>query len=228
MAIRQLAASSLIQDFKLYPRAQVDSYHVGEMVESLRAGTMLPPIIADRESKRIIDGFHRVRAHQRAFGINAKVRVDLRDYPDEATMFKEAMTLNSSHGRNLTMYDKTRCLLLAKEMGIERTVVSTALNITVERADQLLLDRVAASGEVLKRTMHHLAGKTLTEEQAEHNRARAGGLDQLFYINQVVALLETDSIDWTRANVKDKLHLLSALLAEKLAQVSEHKEPNGK
>lgn len=218
MPIRQISASSLVQDFKLYPRAQVDDYHVREMAESIRAGGKLPPVIADSKSKRIIDGFHRVRAHQKVYGANVKIAVDLREYPDEPTMLKEAMVLNASHGRNLTLYDKTRCLLLAQELGMERSVVSQALNITVERAETLLLERVAASGEVLKRTMHHLAGESLTKEQADHNRGPAGGMDQLFYINQVVALLETDSMDWARESVKVKLQRLSELLLEKLRQ----------
>ena len=217
MVVRQLAASSLVQDFKLYPRAQVDDYHVREMAESIKAGAKLPPIIADLKSKRIIDGFHRLRAQQRVHGANVKIAVDLRDYPDEAAMLKDAMALNAAHGRNLTIYDKTRCLILGQELGLERSVVSAALNITQERAAKLLLERVAASGEVLKRTMHHLAGQTLSTEQAAHN-LRAGGLDQLFYINQVVALLETGSVDWARESVTAKLRHLLELLVEKLKQ----------
>ena len=217
MAIRQISASSLIQDFKLYPRAQVDDYHVREIAEAITAGVILPPVIADLISRRIIDGFHRIRAHQRVHGANVKIPVDLRPYPDEPAMLRAAMVLNASHGRNLTLYDKARCLLLGQELGIERSVISQDLNITMERAEKLLLERVAASGQVLKRTMHHLAGETLTQEQAS-NLGRAGGMDQLFYINQVVALLETDSIDWNRESVTLKLRRLSELLTEKLAQ----------
>ena len=146
------------------------------------------------------------------------VKVDLREYDDDAAMLKDAMTLNASHGRTLTVYDKTRCLLLAQELGISREVVSVVLNITRERAEHLLLTRVAATGEVLKRTMGHFAGATLTSEQADHNTYRAGGMDQLFYINQVIALIETDSIDWARANVKERLEFLSERLSEKLKQ----------
>jgi ParB-like chromosome segregation protein Spo0J len=215
--ITKIPASSLVQDFHLYPRAQVDEYHVREMAEAMTAGATFPPVIADRKSKRIIDGFHRVRASQKLHGPNAEIDVELRTYPDEASMFQEAVMLNAAHGRNLTLYDKTRCLLVAKEMGITREVISGALNITVERAEKMLLERVAASGEVLKRTMGHLAGETLTEEQAGHLR-RAGGMDQLFYINQVVALLETDSIDWKRSQVVATLNRLFELLAEKLQQ----------
>ena len=215
MAIKKIKAGSLVQDFKFYPRAQVDEQHVREMAEAIRAGAQLPPIIIDGKSKRIIDGFHRIRAHQKVGGTAVVVSVNEQEFADDAAMFQAAMTLNSAHGKNLSIYDKTRCLVLAGEMGIERNIVAESLSITIKKADSLLLERLAASGEVLKRTMAHMAGEELTESQAATNQ-RAGGMNQLFYINQVVALLESDSIDWERPNVVEQLKKLSQLLDSKV------------
>ena len=53
----QIALAELVKDFNLYPRHKVESYHVTEMVDTFHAGTRFPPIIIDRKSKRIIDGF---------------------------------------------------------------------------------------------------------------------------------------------------------------------------
>jgi hypothetical protein len=213
MAIKTVAASTLLQDFNIYPRSQVDSYHVREITEALKAGATLPPIIADASSLRIVDGFHRLRAHQRVGGANVKLKVDMRTYANEAAIFAEAVALNSAHGRILTAYDKSRCLQLGQQLGIERDALAGTLNITRERADELLLDRVALSGETLKRTVAHLAGEHLTDEQSAYNK-KAGGMDQLFYINQVVALLEADAIDWDREIVGAQLRKLSTLLKD--------------
>jgi len=215
MAIKKLPASTLIQDFRLYPRANVDDQHVREMAEAIRAGAILPPIIIDAKSKRIIDGFHRLRAHQRVGGTAVVVSVNEQQYETDVAMFQSAMELNSAHGKNLSIYDKTRCLVLAAELGIEREKAAGSLNITMKKADSLLLERVAADGEVLKRTMAHLAGEHLTEAQSSTNQ-RAGGMNQLFYINQVVALLESDSIDWSRPNIVEQLQKLSGLLDGKI------------
>lgn len=220
MAIRMVPATELVQDFNLYPRAQIDDYHVREMANAMQAGVEFPAIIAERSTKRITDGFHRVRAWQRDGGPNVKVPVEFHVYENEAALFTEAIRLNSAHGRNLTIYDKTRCLTLAEEYGIERSVAADALHITVERAEKLLVERVAATGEVLKRTMHHLAGKSVTAAQRAFNRDRAGGLDQLFYINQVIALLETDSMDWSRDNVVAGLRRLHEMLGAKMVSAS--------
>jgi len=66
---------------------------------------------------------------------------------------------------------------------------------------------VSASKDVLKRTVAHFAGQEMTEDQRDYAR-RAGGLDQAFYINQVVALIESNSLDMSRKNVRASLEKL--------------------
>src|SRR5688572_13414948 len=57
-----IKASELVEDFDLYPRGDVDGTHVLSLVQALEAGVELPPIIACKKTKRIVDGFHRRRA----------------------------------------------------------------------------------------------------------------------------------------------------------------------
>jgi len=207
-----IALTELIEDFSLYPRAQVDDYHVREIAAAMEAGVEMPPVIADVDSKRIIDGFHRCRAAKRKNGPLGRIKVLLKKYSSEASMFEEAARLNSDHGRNLTVYDKTRVLVRGRELGLSIDNLADALHITRDRADNLVLTRVSATGQVLKRTMAHFAGAPLSDTQGTFNRGKAGGMDQLFYINQVKAILETDSVDWSRQNVIDGLSELHSLL----------------
>lgn len=209
------AISLLVRDYSLYPRHEVDDYHVREIMEALRAGLTLPPIIADKASLRVIDGFHRIAAYGRLYGSEYVADVVLNDYESDAAMFQDAMEHNTQHGRNLTPYDKARCIARSKELGIEMQTVASALHITQDRLDKMLLERFTVSGEVLKRTTRHFAGGAITPEQSEFNRQRAGGLDQLFYINQVIGLLDSDSIDWERETVTKALERLKTLLAVK-------------
>ena len=205
-------------DFNLYPRFKVDSYHTAEMVESLKAKVNFPPIIADSTSKRVIDGFHRVYALQHLYKEKAEADVILRKYPSESAMYEEAMRLNSTHGRNLTSYDKAHCILRGRELGLTDEHIAKALHITRDRITSLIHDRWTADATVLKRTVSHFAGKTLTKEQKDFI-PRAGGMDQLFYINQVIALLKTDSIDWKREKVRVALEELFEVLQGALAKV---------
>ncbi len=215
---RKIKANLLIKDFSLYPRAQIDPYHVRAMVEALKAGELFPRILVDAKSMRVIDGFHRLSAIQRHLGLDALVECTVMDFVSETEMFEAAMHLNSAHGRSLDNYDKARCLQLGQEFGIAKEKLADALRITTQTIEKMLLTRFTANGQVLKRTLAHLAGNTATDAQMSYNR-KAGGLDQLFYINQVIALLESDSLDWGKEQVKSRIERLRQAIEGYLAKV---------
>ena len=68
-----MKASELLLDYDLYPRERIEPFNVNQMIEALTAGRELPPIIVDRKSLRVIDGFHRVKAYQRLHGPDAEI-----------------------------------------------------------------------------------------------------------------------------------------------------------
>jgi hypothetical protein len=211
----RMKVAELILDYNLYPRQRVDSYHVSEMVESLKAGANFPPVVAESASKRVVDGFHRCAALQRIYKEKAEVDVILKKYASEALMYEDAMRLNSTHGRNLTSYDKAHCILKGRELGLHDAVIADALHITTDRIGSLIEERWTADEHVVKATMSHMAGKTLNKKQREFI-PKAGGMDQLFYINQVLALLETNLIDWSREKVIETLNRLYEVLGKRL------------
>ena len=218
---RMVKIAKLVLDYDLYPREQIQSFNVRQMVEALEAGTVLPPIIVERKSKRVVDGFHRVRAYQKLYGKDAEVSAIFRTYEGEAQMFAGAIALNSTHGRNLTPYDRARCLARAEELKMDPAVVAKALNMTIETMGRLKTERLGyfhTKPIVLKRTITHLAGEELNEEQFEYNR-RAGGMNQTFFINQIIAMLEADVVDWENERVVKALKHLHELLDKALKPI---------
>ena len=219
--VQKIKLALLVLDYYLYPREQIQSYHVAGMVEALEAGAILPPIIVDRKSKRVVDGFHRVRAHYKAFGKDGSITAILRDYEDEAAMFIEAVKLNSAHGRNLSPFDRVRCLIRAEELKMKPELVASALNMTSERLGQMKAERLAyykAKPIGLKRTVAHLAGRELTDEEVSYIH-QAGGMNQTFYINQVIAMIEADTVDWENSSVVKALKRLHELLEKAMKPV---------
>lgn len=217
----KVKVSKLVLDYTLYPREQIQAYHVSQIAEALEAGTVLPPIVVDRKSKRVTDGFHRARAYRKVFGKDAEAPVVFKDYESEAEMFVDAIVLNAAHGRNLTPYDRARCIAMAEELSMAPDEVARALNMTVESLGELKAERLAyfhAKPIVLKRTSAHLAGEELTEEQMEYNR-RAGGMNQDFYINQLIGMLEADTADLENEKVVRGLKRLRELLDKALEPV---------
>jgi len=212
--IKRIKVSELLLDYELYPRMQIDSNNVSQMVEALRAGIELPPIVVDKKSLRVSDGFHRVRAHQRVNGANAEISVVFKTYETDVDIFCDAVRLNAGHGRQLSPYDKARCIAKAEGYKLEPKAISSLLNMTIERYSQMKAERFALyQGEpiVLKRTLGHLAGRDLTDGEANYN-AKAGGMNQAFYINQVVSMLEAKSVDWADKSVSNAMSRLKSLL----------------
>lgn len=214
----QVPAVLLVEDLSLYPRLQVDDHHVARLAEALRAGASLPPVVADRATKRIVDGFHRRRAALRVFGETATIAVEFHDYADEAAIVLDAIRRNAAHGKRLSTAEEVRCLLIAERVGIDRAAVAAALAVRVERLEELAQKRVAdgpTERVVLKPAMAHLAGKRVDAEQERVNR-HLNGNQASYYARMLIELLESDAIDWSNRTLVERLERLYELLAERL------------
>jgi hypothetical protein len=219
--MKTLWIAQLVFDFSLYPRVEIDSQHVHYIRQAIKAGLKLPPIIIDKASKRIIDGMHRARAYRLEYGDDYKIQVEERTYDSEAAMFIEAMRLNAAHGRMLTTYDRAHCVLHAEQLKIEPEQIAEALHVTTEVIGKLRRDRTgrlhakAARGQSipLKRTLRHKAGQQLTERQQAVNK-KLGGMEQLFYANQLIMLFENDLVDVGNEQLVQALRHLGRLIRQ--------------
>ena len=213
---KKIKLSDLILDFALYPRADVDSYNVSRLVEALEGGAVLPAIIIDGKSLRVIDGFHRVRAFLKVFGPDYMVDCELRTYKNEKEMLLDAIRCNSHHGRAMSSYDRARAMSKALEFGAQESEIAEALGIVPDRLSKIMEYRFsAASGkagpQALKCAVKFLSGKKLTKDQIAA-MPKLGGWHALGYVNQVHLLIDTDMIDWTNVPLMESL----ARLGEKI------------
>lgn len=218
--VERIPLAALVEDFSFYPRFQVDSVHVARLAEALRAGAEFPPIIADRASRRIVDGFHRRRAYLRVLGDSAVVAVVLRDYSTDADMLLDAIRCNAGHGRRLTPAEEVRAALLAREHKVSLALVADALAVRVEALTGRI-ERTVASGHVehvvLKPAYRHLAGEKLTVEQELANK-HAGGHQASFYARMLIELIEADAVNLADDVLVARLHRLYDVLGAWVAR----------
>src|SRR5262245_12055680 len=137
LATTPTAIAELVEDDSIYPRHAIDADNVRRIAEALQSGIQVPPVIADSKSKRIVDGWHRVRAYRRVHGDQAVIDVEFRSYRSELDIIKDAVALNSAHGRHLDRIDQVRAVLLLEKAGATPKVVATILHITTERVERL-------------------------------------------------------------------------------------------
>lgn len=212
--------ADLVLDFELYPRRDVSSTHVTDICDAILAGNVMPAIVICRKSKRVLDGFHRVRAHNR-LGIKV-IRAVLVDFQTEREMFQFAISASASHGLRYDKYDKAHILSIAGRLGIPERDVAKALGMEVTRLQKIMDERmaVAPGGDrvVLKKALVDagLVGTKLTKAQAEFNRGALGN-SGLTYIHQLIGLIKIGCLDLQNEEVKAAFAELVALLREKKA-----------
>jgi len=218
--MKSIPVGKLIFDYNIYPRAAIDDQYVSYLVDALKAGSEFPPLIAENKTLRIVDGFNRAQAYLKWKGPAHEVEVILQSYKDDGDLMLDAMRYNAHHGRRMSVFDMAHAALKAEDFGATRDSIAAVLSIRVERLDQILSHRsadarsrqaTAVLGEsdqeiaeaslgkpgriALKNTIRHLAGRTLTKEQQKANR-RLGGMNQGFYVNQLLLLLRNDMFDY--------------------------------
>ncbi len=209
-----------------YPRHAVDSQHVANLVQAIHAGCQLPPVVADRASKRITDGWHRTRAYCHALGPDASIEVELVPYPDEASMKLDAAARNAAHGRRLDAIDRMRCVVMLRASGFNDTQIGLALNVPAEKVSRLVVRLARApagsNGNItgtstiaLKRCVGHLADTKLTREQAEVHQSLPG-TSFLLVARQLRRALETAMVDLSDEKLVEELKALNGALSQAL------------
>lgn len=221
MTPKLVPAVQLIEDFSLYPRNTLDDVHVGDLVRAIQAGATLPPIIAQRGSGRIVDGFHRRRAWIKVRGEDVEVPVEFRDYADDAALFLAAVTANAEHGRKLDRDDQVRIILRSRELKVEDRVIAVSLHVPEERV-RVLSMRVIRDDEGTeipsKRGLEHLAGQELTPAQIDTvNSVRSAEAGRLAL--ELTRLLRDGLVNVSHPPVLRRLLALQQTLGDTLKQL---------
>lgn len=222
--MRTLPLAELVEDFDIYPRHAVDDGHVSSLVNAIKAGVTLPPIVIERKSKRITDGWHRSRAYRRVLGPEGVVDVEEVDYVDEAELLTDAIRRNASHGRKLDVIDQVRAIALGQERGISLHTMAIVLHLPDERVQKLSV-RLAQSEKTgpgtipgtvsvaLKRPVAHLVGQTFNEAQMEAH-GRAPGTSYLLTIRQLLDAVTCEFINRHDERLMAELRILHTAIGE--------------
>lgn len=218
----KVKAAELVLDFNLYPRHHLDESNVSSIKAALAIGEVVPPVLADRKSKRVTDGFHRITAVLRR-DEDATIIVKWKDYASEQEMVLDAIALNARHGTKLTPYDRVRCVELADRLSIDMALVAGALALDVGAVDKMRTQRMAftPSGGIkpIKRDVRHLAGQALTEKQWEAN-GKSQGWPLHWHVEQILNALDGDIVDWSDERNEEALSKLALALTKRTAQAA--------
>lgn len=210
----QVPANTLRFDQTLYPRERVNDTHVWELYDAMQACAPLPPIIADRATRTIVDGVHRWFAATRSVGPHVRVSVEWHDYTDRAAMFEDAIRRNAGHGRRFTPKDRQHVVQMAAALAIAPERLAAAMVLTVDR-----LNRYRPEPPARRATATHIVrpvAPPAPEPPREPTPARPEPAP-IAGVAWLIKWLESDRIDWTDEHLVQGLRALERLLGAKLA-----------
>jgi hypothetical protein len=225
METTRVKAIELVMDWSIWPRQsaqRLDSTNVGRMKESLRSGFPLPPIIVDRKTLRIVDGFHRTQAVLSVFGDDAEIEAILKDYKNDAEMFLEAGATNHHHGLPMSPKDRAHFISVCRRMKIPWPAIAGALNMDQERVKAFVKARTAQAqnGETiaLPAGAQHLAGKKLTSSEEYYVRSEQGFGGPSAHVSILMNAIRANSVIPNERTI-EQMRELHQLIADWLAEV---------
>jgi hypothetical protein len=218
----KIKATELVWDQTLYPREEVNEQHITNLCYALRMGELLPPLLIERITRRLIDGVHRWYGRRRVFGDDCEIECIIVDFASEQEAYLAAVAANSGHGLRYNGFELTKIALRAEELGITRETLSQAIKIPFEAITRRVITKAGKAdvGGVekfvaLKGSMQDLHGRKLTQGQVEANKS-AGGMAATYYVNNVITLVEQGlGTKWGTEEARTRLIFLRALLGKK-------------
>ncbi|HEY4740397.1 MAG TPA: hypothetical protein VIH76_07375 [Candidatus Acidoferrales bacterium] len=204
--IGTVKVGELVVDYNNTARSAVNFAHVGALKNALLAGVVFPPIVAERSTRRIVDGLHRCKAYTQLWGEGHEIEVDFRDYANDNDLWMAAVEANNSHGLPYSTYDRTRILVEADRRGIKREVITSAMKMPIEKADKKILGSsafvktpVGQERVALRTGLKPLAGRQLTKAQLEANN-KAGAMKAEYHCEALITLLRAGLLTWGSKN----------------------------
>lgn len=213
--------SKITIDISVLPRG-INFVHVNDLKNAALSGAVFPPLIVERATGRLVDGYHRYMLYKQLYGESYDADVEERDYSDDNAVFLAAVEANATHGLAFSTYDRRRILVEAERRGISRDVISSAIKMPVEKADKKLADGsafiktpVGGRQRVPLRTgLKPLAGHVLTKKQEQANKD--GSMKAEYHAHALVNLLRAGLLSWCSKATKTAVTMLHKELARQV------------
>jgi hypothetical protein len=211
--IRTIPINELVEDYRLYPRSEVDGATVEQFREALRAGAKFPPIRVCSKTLRIIDGFHRKTAYRREKATH--VLCALEEVQDDIDLFRRAAAANASHGRRYSVDDYATAVRLAKRLGLTREQISSDLLLPLDRVEKL--ERISA-GRGAPAPLERNVPKPKPEKPSKLVEKSMDTISQLTWTTSLLRCIREGRVNEKSEELHARLEELSVVLGEYLSR----------
>lgn len=217
MKTQVLKIAGLKFDPELYPRLKVGWLTAYQYAQAMKAGSVFPPIVAGRFSGQlyVVDGWHRVEA-KKILG-EEYVEGVVKEYKSREDMFVEAIKLNVSHGRPLSVQEKVRLIKKLEDLNFSLEQISKIVLVPVERVEVFKARAIVGpNGKPIYIKSAVARAVETPEEAAGVDMSRFSVRNVADLLEQLIELLESDVYPFDNKRVKELTVRLFSLLQDKL------------
>ena len=217
MKKRLVRIDELKFDWDLYPRLKLGWLTAYQYAQAMRANAVFPPIVVGEFEGEfwVVDGWHRVEA-LKMLG-EQFVEAVVKRFESKRDMFVEAIKLNASHGRPLSVQEKVRLIHRLKEMKFEVEKISEIVKVPIDRIKRFESRTVIGPNGKPVYLKSVVAKASETKEQAvsvDQDKFNVRSVNAL--LEQLIELLESGVFPWEDAKTKELAVRLYGLLGEGL------------
>jgi len=217
-----LKISELIFDKDLYPRMKTGFLTVYQYAQAMKAGSVFPPILVGlfENKKYVIDGWHRVEA-KKMLG-EQYVQANMKRYDDWKDMFVDAVKANASHGRQLSVQEKTRIIHKMFELGFEPKKISEIVHVPIGKLEVFKVRTIVGpNGKPVYLKSPLVKAKVDKTTALTVNQEVLSGVKIENLIEQLIELIEKDAVPLDKDETRELCVRLYTLLQEKLELTQE-------
>jgi ParB-like chromosome segregation protein Spo0J len=190
---QSIPLSELKFDEKIYPRQNIDEHHIKQMCNATEGGIVLPPIVVEHKTKRIVDGVHRYHAALRREA--KRINCVLKTYANETELFREAVMLNTGVGLKLGVDDTLKVIEIGERLHLKEIDLSAMLRTSIAHL-RMISKRFGTLEETvegvkrlrripLKGSIRHLSGEKISAGQMKAIES-APGQSYLLSVRQLL------------------------------------------
>lgn len=134
---RRVARDEVVRDEELYPRIKMGWQTAYQYAQAMRAGAIFPPVVLGRIKRKpplyLVDGWHR----DRAYAIIKEEEFDaiVYTYANKNDLFVDAVKLNTSHGRQLSVQERVRIVDKLGSMRFSADKISEIIRIPIDKLE---------------------------------------------------------------------------------------------
>jgi hypothetical protein len=229
MAKRKVKVGELIVDPKLTELRPINLVFVSRYRQAYRTGAVLPPLIVEEGTNRVVSGNHRLQALLAEYGPDKEVAVSCKKFSGELEVLKEFARENAAHGNPMDGITRKRIAAALLDMGAPVEEVSNLFNVPVRSLEKWGEHFVGVVGEdgtqrlvPVKRGLNLAPGITLTERLYEEHKRKDRGVTAFELVDQLLRWLKNGWMEPTDDVVASLTELRSEIgkLLKKAAKVA--------